>query len=153
MTYDIAADFGDGFQHLETDYLRNYYWVRPGRGIVAQVTSEQQQTGPPPDSFPTAAVVLRMFETNHPDAGPPPPQGIQGLTLTLSNQGALLMWTKLAGITSYRVEHSTNPADPASWLTTESPTSSNPTSSNFLLDATANQPGTPLRYYRVVGLK
>ena len=148
VQYDLAADMGSGFEPFGTAYVRSYYWVRPGRGIVAQVTSEQQQTGPPPDSFPTAAAVIRMFETNHPEAGPPPPQGIQGLSIALSGQGALLMWTKLAGITSYRVEHSTNPADPASWLATASPTSG-----NFLIDATANTPGAPLRYYRVVGLK
>ena len=147
VQYDLAVDMGSGWEQFGTAYLRNYYWVRPGRGIVAQITSEQQQTGPPPDNFPTAAAVLRMFETNHPDAEPPPPPAIQGLTLSLSNQGALLTWTRLAGITTYRVEHTSNPADPTSWALTGSPTTG-----NFLIDATANTPGAPLRYYRVVGL-
>ena len=42
VLYDTSADFNDGggFQH-ETDYVRNYYWLRPGRGIVAQMTSQQ----------------------------------------------------------------------------------------------------------------
>ena len=37
VRYDVSADFGDGagFQPLETDYVRNYYWLRQGRGIIA----------------------------------------------------------------------------------------------------------------------
>lgn len=147
VQYDLAVDMGNGWEQFGTAYVRSYYWVRPGRGIVAQVTSDQQQTGPPPDNFPTAAAILRMFETNHPDAQPPPPPAIQGLTLSLSGQGALLTWTKLAGITTYRVEQTSNPADPSAWATVGSPTSA-----NFIVDSTANTPGAPLRYYRVVGL-
>ena len=116
VTYDIAGDFGEGFQHLETDYIRNFYWARPGHGIVTQVTS-QQQTSPPPDSFPMAAVVLRMFETNHPDSEPPPPPGIQGLTIALSKQGALLTWDRLSGVTSYRVEYTSEPGNAGGWQT------------------------------------
>lgn len=146
VQYDLAVDMGNGWEQFGTAYLRNYYWLRPGRGIVVQVTSEQQQTGPPPDQFPTAAAVLRMFETNHPDAEPPPPPAIQGLTIALSSQGALLTWNKLAGVASYRVEYTDNPADPASWLALGTPTTA-----NFLIDPAANTPGASIRCYRVVG--
>lgn len=149
VQYDLAVDMGTGFETFGSAYLRNYYWLRPGRGIVAQVTSEQYQTGPPPDAFPSAAVMLRMFETNHPDPGPSEPQGIQGLTITLGPQGALLTWNKLSGITSYRVEYTTNPgAAGAAWQTLGSPTTG-----NFMVDAVAGTPGAPARFYRVVGSK
>lgn len=148
VQYDLAVDMGSGWEQFGTAYLRNYYWVRPGRGIVAQVTSEQQQTGPPPDQFPTAAAVLRMFETNHPDALPPPPPAIQGLTIALSSQGALLTWNKRDGVSSYRVEQTSSPADPSTWLSLGTPTTA-----NFLIDPAANSPGVPVRYYRVVGVQ
>ncbi len=148
VTYDISADFNDGsgFQHLETDYVRNYYWLRPGRGIVAQVTSQQSSGTPPDDNFLTATSVVRMFETNHPDNdGSGTGGGIQGLKLTLGPNGALLQWTALASATSYRVEYSTNPA--AGWLPV-----GNTTTSNYLIDPAAGKPATPVRFYRVVGL-
>ncbi len=148
VQYDLAVDMGTGYEHFGTAYVRNFYWLRPGRGIVAQVTSEQQQGTPPPDSFPTAAVVLRMFETNHPDGTTPGPEGIQGLTITLSAQGALLSWTKLSGVLSYQVQQTVNPADAASWQSLGASTTA-----NFLIDTTANTPGAPTRYYRVVGQK
>jgi hypothetical protein len=146
VQYDLAVDLGNGFENFGTAYVRNYYWVRPGRGIVVQITSEQQQTGPPPENFPTAAVVLRMFETNHPDPQPPPPPRIEGLTITLGPQGALLTWNKRSGIASYRVEYTTNPAA-NDWQALGAPTSA-----NFFIDEAANTPGVPVRFYRVVGL-
>lgn len=147
VQYDLAVDLGNGFESFGTAYLRNYYWVRPGRGIVVQITSEQSQSGPPPDNFPTAAVVLRMFETNHPDPEPPPPPRITGLTLTLGAGGALLTWDKFSGVTRYQVEYTTQPAAAGAWQALGAPTSA-----NFLIDAAANTPGAPTRFYRVVGL-
>jgi hypothetical protein len=47
LTVDIAADLGDGYQHIETDYVRNYYWLSPGRGIVAELHSTQGSSMPP----------------------------------------------------------------------------------------------------------
>lgn len=146
VQYDLAVDLGNGFENFGTAYVRNYYWVRPGRGIVVQITSEQQQTGPPPENFPTAAVVLRMFETNHPDPQPPPPPRLEGLTITLGPEGALLTWNKRSGIASYRVEYTTNPAA-NDWQALGATTTA-----NFFIDAAANTPGVPVRFYRVVGL-
>ncbi|MCZ7635180.1 MAG: hypothetical protein M5U12_03460 [Verrucomicrobia bacterium] len=148
VQYDLAVDLGSGFEHLGTAYLRNYYWVRPGRGVVVQVTSEQQQGVPPPNDFTAAAVLLRMFETNHPDPGPPPPQGIQGLSLTLGPEGGLLTWNRLSGVTSYQVEYTEDPGRANTWQPLGTATTS-----NFRIDATANKPGNPVRYYRVVGSK
>jgi hypothetical protein len=146
VQYDLAADLGNGFEHFGTAYVRNYYWVRPGRGIVVHIASEQSQSGPPPDNFPTASIVLRMFQTNHPDPQPPPPPRITGLTITLGPQGALLTWNKFSGITRYQVEYTTDPAA-GPWQALGSPTTA-----NFLIDAAANSPGAPARFYRVVGL-
>lgn len=148
VQYDLAVDLGSGFEHLGTAYLRNYYWVRPGRGVVVQVTSEQQQGVPPPNDFTAAAVLLRMFETNHPDPGPPTPQGIQGLSLTLGPEGGLLTWNRLSGVTSYQVEYTEDPGRANTWQPLGTATTS-----NFRIDATANKPGNPVRYYRVVGSK
>jgi hypothetical protein len=147
VTYDTSADFNDGsgFQHLETDYVRNYYWLRPGRGIVAQVTSQQSNSTPPDNNFLTATAVARMFETNHPDHGDPGTSGgIQGLKLTLGPSGALLQWTALASVTSYRVEYIASAG--AGWQPVGI------TTANYLIDAAAGKPNTPMRFYRVVGL-
>ena len=146
VTYEISYDDGSGFQHLETDYVRNYYWLRPGRGIVAQVTSPQSNSAPPDDNFLTAAAVIRMFETNHPDGGDPNPGGgIQGLKITLSNNGALLQWTALPSVTSYRVEYTSSAG--GGWQALGSTTTA-----NFMIDAAAGKPDAPVRFYRVVGL-
>jgi len=145
-TYEITYDDGSGFQPLETDYVRNYYWLRPGRGIVALVTSQQSSGTPPDDNFLTATSLVRMFETNHPDnGGTNTGGGIEGLKLTLGPSGALLQWTALASVASYRVEYSTNPT--GGWQPVGTTTTA-----NYLLDPAAGKPATPVRFYRVVGL-
>jgi hypothetical protein len=110
VSYDISADFndGEGFQHLETDFVRNYYWLRQGRGIIAQVTSQQSSGTPPPNNFATASSIVRMFQTNHPDNTGSGSGGIQGFKITVGPSGALLQWTPLASLSSYRVEYTTN---------------------------------------------
>lgn len=144
VQYDIAVDFGfgDGFMSVSTQFIRNYYWLRRGRGIVVQVTSRQLDT-PPPDDFTVAAAVTRMFATNHEDGVVQVP-AITGLRITLGKEGALLQWTKAAGISKYRVEFLSG--DDLTWKPlVESSTA------NFVLDSAANKPGTPVRLYRVVG--
>lgn len=146
VTYDVSVDDGSGFQHLETDYLRNYYWLRPGHGIVVQITSQQSNSAPPNENFTTAAAIVRMFETNHPEGGDPlPGGGIQGLKLTLGKSGGLLQWTALPSVSSYRVEYTTSAG--GGWQAVGAPTTA-----NFLVDALAGKPETPARFYRVVGL-
>lgn len=145
VTYDISYDSGDGFEHLSTDYVRNFYWLRPGRGIIAQVTS-QQSSGVPPDNFLTATAVLRMFETNHRDSGDPDTGGgIQGFKMTLGKTSALLQWTFLPSVTHYRVDYTTNPT--GGWQPL-----GNPTTNNYVIDFAAGKPAAPVRFYRVVGL-
>ncbi len=145
VQYDIAVDFGlgDGFMSVSTQFIRNYYWLRRSHGIVVQVTSRQLDT-PPPDDFSVAAAVTRMYATNHEEGAVQVPT-ISGLKLTLGKEGGLLQWAKAAGITKYRVEYLTG--DSVTWQAlVES------TSSNFVLDAAANKPAAPARFYRVVGL-
>ncbi|MBM3879568.1 MAG: hypothetical protein FJ387_07575 [Verrucomicrobia bacterium] len=144
--YDIAVDLGlgDGYQTISTQFVRNYYWLRKGRGIAVQITSRQLDT-PPPDDFAIAAAFVRMYETNHPDGTVTVPV-IRDLRIVLQKDGALLTWTKASGIASYRVESTTDPARPGSWTALQT------TTSNFIVDKTANAPGHPIRFYRVVGL-
>ena len=146
VKYDTSLDDGESVSPLETDYVRNYYWLRPGRGIVAQVTSKQVTGAPPDNNFITATAVLRMFETNHRDAGDTgTSSGIQGFKMTLSKSGALLQWTAIASATHYRVDYSSSPA--GGWQQLGSITTG-----NFLIDLAAGKPATPVRFYRVVGL-
>jgi hypothetical protein len=149
VTYDIQADFqdGSGFQPLETDYVRNYYWLRPGCGIVAQVTSQQSNSTPPDNNFSTATAILRMFETNHAETGTNQPGGgIQGLKITLGKTGALLQWTALPAASSYRVDYTTNLINPVTWLAV----ATNITA-NYLVDPAPAGTNAPVRFYRVVG--
>jgi hypothetical protein len=131
VTYAISYDDGSGFQPLSTDYVRNYYWLRPGRGIVAQVTSQQTSGTPPEENFLTATSV--------------PGGGIEGLKLTLGPSGGLLQWTALASVNSYQVEYTTTVG--SGWQPL-----GNATTGNFVIDPAAGKPATPIRFYRVVGL-
>ena len=71
VTIDISYDDGSGsYQHVETDYARNYYWFVPGRGMVAALASTQSPN-PPPDQFTSATQFWRMFETNKKNTPPP----------------------------------------------------------------------------------
>ncbi len=141
--YDIAVDFGlgDGFMSVATQYVRTYYWLRRGHGIVVQVTSRQLDT-PPPDDFAVAAAVVRMYATNHEEPVVDVP-AIHGFKITLGKEGALLQWTKAAGLARYRIEQAPAAAGPWTLL--------GETASNFHLDAAANKPGVPTRFYRLSG--
>ncbi len=149
VTYNTSYDdgSGSGFQQLETDYVRNYYWLQPGHGIAAQVTSQQYNNGTPPDPITTAAAILRMFETNHGDTGTNQPSGgIQGFKITLGKTGALLQWTTLASVNSYRVDYTTNLTNPMNWQPIQTNTA------NYYVDAAPAGTNAPVRYYRVVGI-
>ncbi len=145
VQYDVSVDLGlgEGFMSVSTQYIRNYYWLRKGRGIAVQVTSRQLDT-PPPEDFAVAAAMVRMFATNHADGVVDVPV-ITGFRITLGKEGALLQWSKAAGIARYRVEYATDGL--GVWLPlVES------TTANFHLDAEANKPDSPARFYRVIGL-
>jgi hypothetical protein len=150
QTIASAVDLdGTGqFQPLETDYTRNYYWLRPGHGIVAQLNSVQYST-PPPDNFDQATAFIRMFETNKKaSAGGTNAAPVTDLGISIGTGGrVLLKWTKAQSATQYRVEYTTDPSKSASWQPLG--TSAN----NFLLDTNASQDQVQMRFYRVVSLK
>ena len=135
---------GDGqFENLQTDFVRTYYWLRPGLGIAAQITSVQQTTEPP-EEFSTAIAFTRTFETNHAKGEDREVvDGVTGLKATFGENSVLLNWNNSPNITSYTVEHTDNIGDPNSWQRLGE------TSSNFMIDSDINSSRT--RYYRIVG--
>ena len=150
VTYDIAIDFGEGvYEHIETDFTRNYYWLMPGRGIVAQLNSTQAST-PPPENFTRAVAFLRMFETNKDPTpsggGCTDPQPVTDLRIRTSGNAILLTWTKAPCAAQYRVEYSTNPNGPSSWTALGNPIPGTVWQGE-------NLAGGSMRFYRVVSLK
>lgn len=145
VQYDVEVDlFGDGqFQPITQQFSRNYYWLRPDYGIVAQVNSKEQTT-PPPDNFTSATAFIRLFETNHSKVqGDRPPVGITGLKITLTSGRVLINWDK-ANTGLYRVEYTTNPGAKDSWIKLGE------TKDSFMLDSVSNSATT--RFYRIVGV-
>jgi hypothetical protein len=142
---------GSGYTLEETDNTINYYWMMPGRGIVASLASTPGQNGQvPPDNFSTATQFWRMFQTNHQGAsstggGCTSPQPVTDLTILVSNGQALLSWSKASCASQYRLDYSANPSDPTSWkpLTTV-------TNQLLVLDTTGENSA---RFYRVVSIK
>ena len=150
VTYDIEIDFGDGqFEHVETDFTRNYYWLMPGRGIVAQLNSTQASS-PPPEKFSRAVAFLRMFETNKSATSNTPgctnPEPVTDLRIRVSAGSILLTWSKALCATQYRVEYSTNPNGNGSWTAL-----GNATTGTFWQGE--NLGTGAMRFYRVVSLK
>ncbi len=149
VEYDTSLDLsslGQGWYDAGAQYSLNYYWLCPGYGIVVQIDSVPG-TQPPDDGLSAGATaVVRMFETNHPQGGTPPPASIPGFKILLGTSGALLQWTKLTSLKSYEVDYATNLAQPVNWQ----PLVTNLTSSYFVDPAAANSQA-PTRYYRVVG--
>lgn len=145
VRYDIAVDFGlgGGYESLGSQYVLNYYWISPGHGIVAQMSSVSPSDGSqPPENLSTgAAAFVRMFALSHPTSGGGATPTIKGLKITLSPTAVLVQWTPLSGAT-YRVDYATRLAPTPNWQPLGT------TSSNFILDSTAP---TAQRYYRVVG--
>ncbi len=143
---DIAADLGDGvWLHIETDYVRSYYWLSPGRGIVAQMTS-LQSSSPPPATFDMATAFVRMFETNKQGgSGSTDPQPVDNLRVTVSNGRVLVQWSKAANATSYEVEYSTGGLGPESWQPVGT------TAGEYLFDNDGF--GHQTRFYRVKSVR
>ncbi|MBI4661453.1 MAG: hypothetical protein HY735_21735 [Verrucomicrobia bacterium] len=141
---DVKADIsGAGeYENVETDFYRTYYWLMPGRGIVAQITSTQQGS-PPPDEFSVATAFVRMFETNHGDttSEPPPPAAIKGFMLTKRPGVVLLNWDAYPTASAYKVEATSDLGDPKSWSFLQT------TTNIFVIDNLAS--GTTTRFYRV----
>jgi hypothetical protein len=147
QTISVAVDLeGQGqYEHIEDDYTRNYYWLQPGRGIVAQLNSVQS-TSPPAEKFDRATAFLRMFETNKkPVAGCVDPTPVSDLKLSINSDGkVLLKWTKPQCAKQFRVEYSSNPTGAWQPLGDLTPNA-------FLLDETARQDSA--RFYRIISLR
>lgn len=148
VEYDVAVDFGfgDGYEALGTQYVLNYYWLSPGHGIVAQMSSVSPSDGSqPPDNLSTgASAFVRMFALSHPTSGGGgTTPTIKGFKITIGSSSALLQWTLLSGVTSYRVDYATNLGGTPNWQPLGT------TTSNFMLDTAA--PAAQRRFYRVVG--
>jgi len=149
VQYDIAVDFGlgGGYESLGTQYVLNYYWLSPAHGIVVQMSSDSPSDGSkPPDNLSTGATAfVRMFALNHPGGGGGGnTQTIKGFKITMGPNSALLQWTILSGVTSYRVDYATNLGGTPNWQPLGT------TTSNFVLDS-AVPSAQQRRFYRVVG--
>lgn len=157
VTIDIQYldDSSNTYQPLETDYARNFYWMMPGRGIVAGLFSTQNSdvlggnAGMPPENFTRATQFWRLFETNKKvtpsTGGCTSPEAVQDLRIRVSAGQVLLSWTKANCATQYRLDYSTNPVDKTSWKTLTTLTNK-----VLALDSMA---GDSTRFYRVVSVK
>jgi hypothetical protein len=149
VTIDIAFEEDPGnWQHVRTDWARNYYWVMPGRGIVAQLASTQHGA-PPPENFSQATQFWRMFETNKKPSAIPTcitPESVTDLEIRINGSQVLLTWGRADCALQYRVEYSTSPTEPSSWKPLG--TFTNPPF--FFLDGTSVD---KTRFYRVVSLR
>lgn len=146
-TIAVAVDFNlEGqFTNVDTQFVRNYYWMQPGRGIAAQMNS-QQSANPPSDVFNLAAYFVRMFETNKTTSGGcTAPKAVTDLRLSLNGTNVLLKWTKAECAKSYRVEFAGGDSGTATWQTLGT------TTENFILDTNVNE--NHVRLYRVVSLR
>jgi hypothetical protein len=145
LTLDIAADLGDGYQHIVTEYVRNYYWLSPGRGLVAQIGSTQGSTMPP-ENFSLATAFVRMFETNKkPGSTGTAPQPVNDLRVTVSNERVLIQWQKAPNASRYRVEASAGDLGSAEWVPLVEETAN-----DYFFDPVG--PTQQARFYRVVSL-
>ena len=146
--YDVAVDFGfgNGYESLGSQYVLNYYWLSPGHGIVAQMTSVSPSDGSqPPDNLSTGATAfVRMFALNHPSGSGSTTPSIKGFKITLGPSSVLLQWTLLGGVSSYRVDYATDLRGAGNWQFLGA------TTSNFILDSAAPS-SQQRRFYRVVG--
>lgn len=149
VTIEIAVpDLVDGT--LDTESIRNYYWVMPGYGMVAQLNSIQTSGDvPPPEKFTKATAFLRLFETNKkitPDGGCADPAPVTDLKIRVTGGNVLLTWTKVECATQYRVEYTTSQAALGGWTALGAPT----TGSFWQGENTRTD---TMRFYRVVSLK
>jgi len=154
VTIDVSYDLGlgDGLQHYETDYTRNYYWVMPGYGIVAQLNSVQSSS-PPGTNVTRAVAFMRMFETNKKittgggGGGCTDPAPVNDMRIRVSNGSVLLTWSKADCATQYQVQYTDTPAEPTSWK----PLGTATASLSWVGEKVPTGAGT--RFYRIVSLK
>ena len=147
FSIDLAIDPAEAgtYTFIETDYMRNYYWLSPGHGIVAQMNSTQG-SAPPENEFTTASTFVRMFETNkQSDPVDPSLQPVDQIEVVVSNGKVFIQWSEAANATRYRLEYSTGGFGPGAWQ----PLSGDITERQFLDPAGLTGKA---RFYRVVSL-
>jgi hypothetical protein len=151
QSVDISLDFaidpaeGGSYQYVETDYMRNYYWLSPGRGIVAQLNSTQGSFLPDAE-FGTASTFLVMFETNkvlEPIDNQEKP--VENLEVSVSNGIVWISWSKALNANRYQVEYSTGGLGANDWQPLGSATTG-----DQAVDPSGLGAGS--RFYRVVSL-
>ena len=138
---------GDGstFQDVQKTFHRNIYFIRPGLGIVAQITSPPSEAAPGPN-FQEAIYFVRMFETNKtPPETCTDPSAVNDLEISFSSGRALLKWGETDCTDSYRVEYSALGGIEGSWQ------SLGETQGTFMVDPLAAI--DPIRIYRVISRK
>ena len=145
---DIDAELGGGgssFQDIQKTYHRNIYFIRPGLGIVAQITSSTSEAAPGPN-FQEAIYFVRMFETNKtPPEVCEAPSAVDDLEISFASGRALLKWGATDCTDSYRVEYSSLGGVEGSWK------SVGETQGTFMVDPLAAI--DPVRIYRVISRK
>jgi hypothetical protein len=127
---------------VEPQFQRNYYYFMDSKGIVAQVSSIQQEGSAPPVNFTTASIFTRMYDNNHP-SGILPPEAVNNLIIDyMSPNLVVLAWSAAANATDYRVEYALGLNSPWSELIT--------TANLGTFDTSAAT--EPRRIYRVISI-
>jgi hypothetical protein len=142
--YETLVDLsGSGdMTSYDTEYIRIYYFISPGHGVVATIDSDQTSSAPSA-SFTSAAQFTRLFDFSRSTAQSP--GAVTNLTLKIvADAGVLLSWSKTLNTVSYRVEYSPNPAGTNAWQELATTTGN----SYFDTDTSDSQQ----RFYRVVSL-
>jgi len=140
---DAGLEGGTGsFTDVGKSIRRNLYFLRPGFGIVAQITSTSTEADPGA-GFHEAHFFSRMFETNKSQTEAcTEPSAVNDLRISFSSGRALLKWSASECTDSYTVEYSSLGGTEGSWK------SLGRTQSTFMVDALAAM--APVRIYRVI---
>lgn len=142
---ELGVDGGTSFQDIQKTYHRNLYFIRPGLGIVAQITTKGYEADPGPN-FQEAIYFMRMFETNkRPPEACETPESVSDLSISFSGGRALLKWSAAECTDSYRVEYSNAGGQSGSWQLVGE------TQNTFMVDVSAGI--DPARIYRVISQK
>jgi hypothetical protein len=137
----VDMDLTGNYQPLETDYVRSYYFFRPGHGIAAEIVSQQSTSTAPDNNFTQAAQFVRMFESSRSSSTNQPSTGIAGLKLTIAQGVPQLSWNSASNVTAYQVQYTSNLLGTISWQPLAT------TTNTSYLDSSITN--SPLRFYRV----
>jgi hypothetical protein len=112
----VDIEGSGSFSPLGTQNTRVYYWLVPGKGIAAQMTSTAS-AGPIPNQFNEASIFQRMFETNKQprDAGCAEAEPVTGLDIVYQPNLVRLKWEEAACAQNYRVQYSLGGLGSGDW--------------------------------------